>query len=126
MSGGWAAGLIKSLARPGGNPQAHVIALLVNPNSKGAETQIQDVQDVVQAKGLQLPILKAGADGRFRNRLGLTRRTMPAGSSLVAIRSSTPGAKRSWRWRREPPFRQSMPQTSESVCYEKNNPKSGS
>jgi putative ABC transport system substrate-binding protein len=83
-----AAGLIKSLARPGGNltgisimgaelgpkrldllsemlPQARLIALLVNPNSKGAEIQVQDAQEVARAKRLQLQILKAGADGDF-------------------------------------------------------------
>jgi putative tryptophan/tyrosine transport system substrate-binding protein len=83
-----AAGLIKSLARPGGNltgisimgpemgpkrldllsqlvPEAHVIAFLVNPNSKGAETQIRDAQEVARAKGLQLQILKAGDDNDF-------------------------------------------------------------
>jgi putative ABC transport system substrate-binding protein len=83
-----AAGLIDSLARPGGNlagisimgpemgpkrldllselvPQARVIALLVNPNSAGAEAQIRDTQEVARAKGLQLQILKAGADGDF-------------------------------------------------------------
>ena len=83
-----AAGLIKSLARPGGNltgisimgvelgpkrldllsemlPQARVIALLVNPNSKGAEIQAQDAQEVARAKRLQLQILKVGADSEF-------------------------------------------------------------
>jgi putative ABC transport system substrate-binding protein len=82
------AGLIDSLARPGGNltgisimgpemgpkrldllsevvPQARVIALLVNPNSAGAEMQTRDAQEVARAKGLQLQILKAGADGDF-------------------------------------------------------------
>ena len=81
-----AAGLIDSLARPGGNltgisimgpelgpkrfdllsemvPQARVIGLLVNPNSAGAEIQIRDVQEVARAKGLQLQTLKAGTDG---------------------------------------------------------------
>ena len=48
-------------------PQARVIALLVNPNSNGAETQIRDAQQVARAKGLQLPILKAGADGDFES-----------------------------------------------------------
>ena len=93
-----AAGLIKSLARPGGNltgisitgpelgpkrldllsellPHPHVIALLVNPNSKGAEIQIQDAQEVASAKGLQLEILRAGADGDFE----------PAFASLVQL-----------------------------------------
>jgi putative tryptophan/tyrosine transport system substrate-binding protein len=82
------AGLIESLARPGGNltgisimgaelgpkrldllsevvPQARTIALLVNPNSAGAETQIRDVREVARAKGLELPILKVAVDGDF-------------------------------------------------------------
>ena len=93
-----AVGLIKSLARPGGNltgisimgpelgpkrldllsellPRPRVIALLVNPNSKGAEIQIQDAQEVASAKGLQLEILRAGADGDFE----------PAFASLVQL-----------------------------------------
>jgi putative ABC transport system substrate-binding protein len=83
-----ATGLIDSLGRPGGNltgisimgpemgpkrldllsevvPQARVIALLVNPNSAGAEIQTRDAQEVARAKRLQLQILKAGADGDF-------------------------------------------------------------
>jgi len=83
-----AAGLVASLARPGGNltgftiltaelmakrlellselaPQAGVIALLVNPNSAGAERIIRDVQEAVRAKGLQLHILNAGAEDEF-------------------------------------------------------------
>jgi len=83
-----AAGLIDSLARPGGNltgfsimgpeltpkrfdllseliPQAGVIALLVNPNNKSSETQTRDVREVARAKGVQLQILSAGADGDF-------------------------------------------------------------
>jgi putative tryptophan/tyrosine transport system substrate-binding protein len=81
-------GLVASLARPGGNltgitvfgtelmakrlellsdlaPQARVIALLVNPNSPVAETMIQDVQEAVRAKGLQLSILKAGTENEI-------------------------------------------------------------
>jgi putative tryptophan/tyrosine transport system substrate-binding protein len=83
-----AAGLIDSLARPGGNltgdsimgpelepkrldllsklvPQARVIALLVNPNNKGAETAIRDAEEVARAKGLQLQILSAGTEADF-------------------------------------------------------------
>ena len=93
-----AAGLVKSLARPGGNltgisimgaelgpkrldllsellPRARVIALLVNPNSKGAEVQIHDAEEVANAKRLQLQILRAGADGDFE----------PAFASLVQL-----------------------------------------
>jgi putative ABC transport system substrate-binding protein len=84
-----AVGLVARLARPGGNstgvsimtielipkrfellselvPQAKSIALLVNPNNAFAERVIRDVQETAQAKGLQLHILKAGAEGEFQ------------------------------------------------------------
>jgi putative ABC transport system substrate-binding protein len=84
-----AVGLVASLARPGGNltgvsiltielipkrfellselvPQAKSIALLVNPNNAFAERVIQDAHETAQAKGLQLHILKAGAEGEFQ------------------------------------------------------------
>jgi putative ABC transport system substrate-binding protein len=80
-----AAGLVASLARPCGNltgfsiitvelmpkrleliselvPRAGLIALLVNPNSLGAERMTQDMQNASHAKGVQLHILKAGAE----------------------------------------------------------------
>jgi putative ABC transport system substrate-binding protein len=80
-----AAGLVASLARPGGNltgfsnlatelnakrlellselvPQAKVIALLVNPNQPNNERIIREVQEAAHAKGVQLPILKAGTE----------------------------------------------------------------
>jgi putative ABC transport system substrate-binding protein len=79
--------LVASLARPGGNltgftvftaelmakrlelvselvPQARVIALLVNPSSSGA-AQIRDVEEAARTKGVQLHILKAGAEDEF-------------------------------------------------------------
>ena len=81
-------GLVASLARPGGNltgasaltvelmakrlellselvPQARVIALLVNPNNPTAERIIRDVQEAARAKGMQLLVLKADAEGEF-------------------------------------------------------------
>jgi putative tryptophan/tyrosine transport system substrate-binding protein len=81
-------GLVASLARPGGNltgfgnlttelnpkrlellselvPEAGVIALLVNPNSPNPRRIMQDVQEAARAKGLQLPILKAGTEGEI-------------------------------------------------------------
>ncbi len=81
-------GLVASLARPGGNltgvsaltvelvpkrlellselvPHARVIALLVNPNNPTAERVIRDVQEAVRTKGVQLPILKAGAESEI-------------------------------------------------------------
>src|SRR5262249_23927152 len=83
-----AAGLVASFARPGGNltgvslmatelmpnrlellselvPQAQVICLLVNPNNPTTPRTIEDLQEAARARGLQLPILKAGAEGEF-------------------------------------------------------------
>jgi putative ABC transport system substrate-binding protein len=82
------AGLVASLARPGGNltgvsflvvelhpkrleflsemvPQARVIALLVNPNSPQTERVMRDMQEAARAKGMQLPILKASAESEI-------------------------------------------------------------
>src|SRR5204863_8384582 len=76
------------LARPGGNltgfsflsielnpkrlellsdfvPQARVIAVLVNPNNLNAERVLHDVQEAARAKGVQLPILKAGTESEI-------------------------------------------------------------
>ena len=83
-----AEGLVASLARPGGNltgvsfltvelmpkrlellselvPQARVIALLVNPNNSNTSASIRDVQEAARAKGVQLPILKAGTESEI-------------------------------------------------------------
>jgi putative ABC transport system substrate-binding protein len=82
------AGLVASLARPGGNmtgfsvlfvelvakrlelvsqlvPQAKVIALLVNPNNPDAESMIREAQEAARTKGVQLPILKAGTESEI-------------------------------------------------------------
>jgi putative ABC transport system substrate-binding protein len=81
-------GLVASLARPGGNltgfsnlstelgpkrferlcelvPQASVITLLVNPKNPVVETQIRDMQEAARAKGVQLQIVKASAEGEI-------------------------------------------------------------
>jgi putative ABC transport system substrate-binding protein len=81
-------GLVASLARPGGNltgvtvfaqelvpkrlellselvPRNSVIALLVNPNSGLAGRIMRDGQEAARAKGVQLHILKAGAESEF-------------------------------------------------------------
>jgi len=81
-----AAGLIGSLAHPGGNltgfsmlvtdlmpkrlellselvPRAGVIALLVNPS--GPNNAWGDVQQAARTKGLQLPVLQAGTEGEI-------------------------------------------------------------
>jgi putative ABC transport system substrate-binding protein len=83
-------GLVASLARPGGNltgvtnltqllwqkrveliselvPQTRVIGVLVNPNRVGAQLArvIDSTQQAVNAKGLQLEILKAGTEAEI-------------------------------------------------------------
>jgi putative tryptophan/tyrosine transport system substrate-binding protein len=46
-------------------PQARVIALLVNPNDANAERIIRDAQEAARAKGVQLPVLKAGSENEI-------------------------------------------------------------
>jgi putative ABC transport system substrate-binding protein len=83
-----ATGLVASLARPGGNltgisfiavelapkrlelvselvPQAKAVALLVNPTGPNAEALVKDMGEAARAKGLQLRVVKAGAEGEF-------------------------------------------------------------
>jgi putative tryptophan/tyrosine transport system substrate-binding protein len=83
-----AAGLVASLARPGGNltgfspfqyemmpkrlelitelvPQARVIALLVTPNEPRTEGLIRDMQEAARVKGVQLQILKASTESEI-------------------------------------------------------------
>jgi putative ABC transport system substrate-binding protein len=78
-------GLVASLAHPGGNltgfsnlsleltpkrlellcelvPQATVITLLVNPDNAMTARHIKIAQEAARAKGIQLPVLKAGAE----------------------------------------------------------------
>lgn len=80
-----AAGLVASLARPGGNatgvsilftevtakrlellselvPQARVFGVLVNPNTPTAEPTIRGAEEAARAKGVQTPILKAASE----------------------------------------------------------------
>ncbi len=80
------AGLVASLARPGGNitgfspfqlemmpkrlelltelvPQAGTIALLVNPNDPNTERVLQVVPEAARTKGVQLSILNASTEG---------------------------------------------------------------
>src|SRR6266404_3078925 len=98
-------GLVASLARPGGNltgvsfvpneltakrldllselvPQAGVIALLVNPNNASAERVIRDVEEAARAKGVQLHILRAGAEGEFETAF-VSLVSLRAGALLV-------------------------------------------
>ena len=82
------AGLIDSLARPGGNltgvnmlsvaleakrmellhelfPKAALIALLVNPNTPDLEAQTRELDAAARTIGLQTHVVKAGAEGDF-------------------------------------------------------------
>ena len=109
------AGLVESLARPGGNatglsilftqltskrlellcelvPQARTIALLVNPNSPTAEPSISGARQAALAKGVQLSILKAGTDPEIDAAFATSSTCKPTNSSSPPIRSSMPGA----------------------------------
>jgi putative ABC transport system substrate-binding protein len=46
-------------------PQVRAIVLLVNPNKPCTEPMIRDVEEAALAKGIELPVLKAGAEGEF-------------------------------------------------------------
>ena len=102
-----AAGLVTSLAQPGGNltgvtfistelvpkrlellselvPQAKVIALLVNPHSPNTELMMRDVPKAARVKGVQLDILKASTeseiDGAFASLLQLKSGALVVGT----------------------------------------------
>jgi putative ABC transport system substrate-binding protein len=101
-----AAGLVASLARPGGNltgfspfqfelmpkrlellielvPQARAIALLVNPDDPSAEGVIGDMQEAARRKAVQLPILKASTEGEI-DAAFTTLVQLPAGALVVS------------------------------------------
>ena len=85
-------------------PQARVIAVLINPNSKAAERQIQEVQEAARGMGIQVKILKADMDVDFgtvfadlasANVAGLLF-ALAAGSALRQLSPCDYG--RFWRW----------------------------
>jgi putative tryptophan/tyrosine transport system substrate-binding protein len=101
-----AAGLIDSLARPGGNltgvgiitvelmpkrfellfelvPQATVIASLINPKNPNTERMVRDTQDAARGKGVQLPVLEASSVGSFEKAFAEPAQT-GAGGLIVA------------------------------------------
>jgi putative tryptophan/tyrosine transport system substrate-binding protein len=80
--------LVSNLARPGGNltgfsninveltpkrrellselvPETKVIALLVNPKNPNSKSIIRDMPEAASARGVQLPILKAGTESEI-------------------------------------------------------------
>jgi putative ABC transport system substrate-binding protein len=99
-------GLVASLNRPGGNatgvnmfvsqmegkrlgllrelvPTAALIAVLLNPNSPPAATQLKDVQEAARALGQQIHILHAGSEAELEAAFETTRQ-VGAGALLVA------------------------------------------
>ena len=64
-------------------PPAGIIGLLVNQNSPYAEQIIRDVHEAARAKGVQLQILKAGAEGEFETAFASLVQSR-AGALLVA------------------------------------------
>jgi putative ABC transport system substrate-binding protein len=99
-----AAGLVASMARPGGNltgvsiltselnpkrlellielvPQARVIAILVNPRNASVDRVKSQVQEAAAARGVQLEVLTAGADGEYEPAFAAARAR--AGALLV-------------------------------------------
>jgi putative tryptophan/tyrosine transport system substrate-binding protein len=100
------AGLVASLARPGGNltgvsflavelipkrlellaelvPQAKVIALLVNPNNANAERVMPDLQEAARVKGVRLQIPKAVSESEIDDAFAALVQ-LHAGALLVA------------------------------------------
>jgi putative tryptophan/tyrosine transport system substrate-binding protein len=101
-----AAGLIDSLARPGGNltgvaiitvelipkrfellfelvPQAAVIGLLVNPKNPNTERMVRDTREAARGKGVRLAVLEARSVGGFAKAFTDLGRT-GAGGLVVA------------------------------------------
>jgi putative tryptophan/tyrosine transport system substrate-binding protein len=102
-----AAGLVASLARPGGNltgfmifarelypkrlellselvPQARVTAFLMNPNTNPPATErvIAELQEAAAAKGVQLHVLKAGTESEIETAFA-TLSQLQAGALVV-------------------------------------------
>jgi len=123
-----AVGLVTSFARPDGNltgfsiltvellpklvellyelvPQVRVLALLVNPANPNTPRNIDDAQKAAEAKGVQLPTLKASTESEIETAFASLFH-LHAGALVVgAIRSSKAGATSSWRWHHAMPFR---------------------
>ena len=72
-----------------------VDGLLVNPNSPTAERTVRGVQEAARAKGVQLPILKAGGESEFAMASIPSANCARAVWSSPLIRSSGAGAKNS-------------------------------
>ena len=86
-------------------PHARAMALLINPNSPISALMISDAQGAASVIGVQLHILKAGAEGEFDAAFASLFRCKSTRSSSLVTRSSTTDAMSSWRW---PPDKRSQ------------------
>jgi putative ABC transport system substrate-binding protein len=125
------AGLVASLAQPGGNltgfsnlagqiapkrlellcelvPQATAIALLVNPDNLGLGGQYsRSMQEAARAKSVQLPVPTARTEGEIDTVLPPSVNYTPEDSSSAPIRSSTSSFGNSWHSPHAMPYRRS-------------------
>src|SRR5262249_49262375 len=89
-------------------PQARVIALLVNPNTRFAENYIRNAQEAARAKGVQLRVLNAGTESEIDAAFA-TLIQLQVGALLIRGDAfyNAP-ASSSWRWHPAMPSRRSM------------------
>jgi ABC-type uncharacterized transport system substrate-binding protein len=101
------AGLVESYSRPGANltgvtlfnvgldgkrvellhelvPERAVIAVLVNPNNPNAESQLKSARAVAALYGLQVSVLRAGADREFEQSFATLLRERARGLVVMA------------------------------------------
>ena len=123
-------GLVTSLNRPGGNltgvsflapaleakrvellrelvPTAGTIAVLVNPNSPGAEGRLRDVREAAGLLGQQFSIVNASSEGDIEVAFANVAQHGPTPSSSFPILFSPAAAINSLPWRQateSPPF----------------------
>jgi len=127
-----AAGLVRTLNRPGGNatgvttlnvavgqkrlellheviPTAKVVAFLVNPATPAlAEPLSRDAQAAARALGLQLHILHASTNGEIEAAFAALPQTQAGGLAIGSDFFSIPGGNNSPYWRSVTPSRQSI------------------
>ena len=100
-----AAGLVSSMARPGGNltgvsiltselnpkrfellselvPQAKIIAILVNPKNASADQVVADVRNAAQLRGVQIEVIRAAPEAEYEPAVAQAR--AKAAALLVA------------------------------------------
>ena len=125
------AGLVDSLARPGGNatgvlnistvltakrldilrelmPTAALIAVLRNPTSPDAEGQLQEIREAARVTGQPIHIVNASAESDFEAAFAEVLQRQAGGSSSAPIHCSPPGARHWWHWPHDMQFPQAI------------------